>query len=185
MLVAGDEFGRTQQGNNNAYCQDNEISWLDWVHADQDLLTFTRRLIALRKTHPVFCRRGWFQGQPIRGVGLEDIAWFQHDGSEMSEEHWNHDFAKSLAVYLNGHGIHALNEKGERMVDDSFYVIFNAHFEPIDFRLPAAKYGKKWQKVLDTDQDQETRETYAAEAVIAVQSRSVVVLQHCDGAQQR
>ncbi|RYZ49153.1 MAG: glycogen debranching enzyme GlgX, partial [Sphingobacteriales bacterium] len=101
MLLAGDEFSRTQRGNNNAYCQDNEISWLDWVNADKSLLEFTRKLIHLRKTHPVFCRHRWFQGQRIRGVGVEDIAWFLPDGSEMSEEHWNNDFAKSLAVYLN------------------------------------------------------------------------------------
>jgi glycogen operon protein len=102
MLLAGDELGRTQRGNNNAYCQDNEISWVNWAAADEDLLAFTRKLIQLRKNHPVFCRRRWFQGLPIKGSGVEDIAWFLPEGTEMTEENWSHDFAKSLAVFLNG-----------------------------------------------------------------------------------
>ena len=108
MLVAGDEISRTQGGNNNAYCQDNEISWLNWKEADSDLLDFTQKLIQLRKSHPVFCRRRWFKGQPIKGVGLEDIAWFLPEGTEMTEENWNHDFAKSLGVFLNGRGLRAV-----------------------------------------------------------------------------
>ncbi len=96
MLVAGDEISRTQKGNNNAYCQDNELSWLDWAHADEDLLTFTRKLINLRKTHPVFCRRRWFQGQPVKAVGVEDIAWYLPEGAEMQEHNWTEDFARSF-----------------------------------------------------------------------------------------
>ena len=120
MLVAGDELGRTQRGNNNAYCQDNEISWIDWESADTELLTYTKKLIHFCKRHPVFNRRRWFKGQPIKGLGLEDIAWFQPDGAEMSEEAWQQGFAKSLGIYLNGRGIHAVGPKGEQIVDDNF-----------------------------------------------------------------
>ena len=98
MLVMGDELSRTQQGNNNAYCQDNESSWLDWEGADHELLDYSRKLINFVYRHPTFCRRRWFQGQPINGIGLEDIAWFLPEGSEMTEEHWNNDFAKSLGL---------------------------------------------------------------------------------------
>jgi glycogen operon protein len=131
MLLAGDELGRTQRGNNNAYCQDNEISWVDWAAADEDLLAFTRKLIRLRKDHPVFCRRRWFQGLPIKGSGVEDIAWFLPEGTEMTRRNWSHDFAKSLAVFLNGKGLRSRGPSGEQIVDDSFYVIFNAYHGPI------------------------------------------------------
>ncbi|RIV24112.1 glycogen debranching enzyme GlgX [Fibrisoma montanum] len=178
MLVAGDEFGRTQNGNNNAYCQDNEISWLDWSKVDDKLLEFTRKLIHLRKDHPVFCRRRWFKGQPIKGVGVEDIAWFQPNGEEMTEENWSHDFAKSLAVFLNGRGIRSLGPKGEHILDDSFFVIFNAHYEPLTFSLPSKKWGKKWRKVLDTSEDliEEEGDVYQTGESILVESRSIVVL---------
>ncbi|RDV16718.1 glycogen debranching enzyme GlgX [Pontibacter diazotrophicus] len=180
MLVAGDEISRTQHGNNNAYCQDNEISWLNWEEADTDLLEFTRKLIQLRKDHPVFCRRRWFQGRPIKGVGVEDIAWFLPEGEEMSDEHWNHDYAKSLAVFLNGQGIHSLGPKGEQVKDDSFYVIFNAHHESLDYKLPDKKYGSKWTKILDTHEDVvgEGTEVYKATETIKVNARSVVLLHH-------
>ena len=178
MLVAGDELGRTQRGNNNAYCQDNEISWLNWDEADQEFIEFTRNIIKLRKDHPTFCRRRWFQGQPIKGVGLEDIAWFLPDGSEMSEEHWNNNFAKSLAIYLNGRGLHAVGPKGENIMDDSFYLIFNAHHEPLDFMLPAAKYGKTWDLVLDTSKHAIEPQQFDAEALVTAEGRSIVVLKH-------
>lgn len=178
MLLAGDELGRTQKGNNNAYCQDNEISWIDWEHADETLLSFTRELINFRKIHPAFCRRRWFQGQPIKGI--EDIAWFLPDGAEMSEEHWSNDLAKSLAVYLNGKGLHSVGTKGQPVVDDSFYVIFNAHHEPLKYKLPAAKYGRQWTVVLDTSEDTfgKNGRTYKAEEDIEVKGRSVLLLVH-------
>ncbi|PWG79032.1 glycogen debranching protein GlgX [Pararcticibacter amylolyticus] len=178
MLVAGDELGRTQQGNNNAYCQDNEISWLNWAEADQELLSFTRKLIHFRKKHPVFRRRRWFNGQPIKGIGLEDIAWFLPEGTEMPDESWSHDFAKSLAIFLNGKGIRTMGPKGEVIQDDSFYVIFNAHYEPLNFVLPSSRYGEEWIKVLDTSEnlvDDEGERHKAGEAV-KVESRSVVLL---------
>ena len=178
MLLSGDEISRTQQGNNNAYCQDNEISWTNWKDADDELLAFTQQLIALRKDHPVFCRRRWFQGQPIKGVGLEDIAWFQPDGEEMTEEHWTKDFAKSMAVFLNGRGIHTPGPKGEQIVDDNFYLIFNAHHETLEFKLPGAKYAKNWTRLLSTaDGKIEPGEVYPAESVIEVEGRSILLLQ--------
>ncbi len=180
MLVAGDEAGRTQGGNNNAYCQDNEISWFNWEEADPDLLRFCQDLIHLRKNHPTFRRRRWFKGQPIRGIGLEDINWFLPEGTEMPDENWNHDFAKSLAVFLNGRGIRTVGPRGEIIVDDHFYVIFNAHCEPIKYVLPPEKYGKKWIKVLDTHSgfldDDKGGDVYLAKHKIVVESRSVVLL---------
>ncbi|MGH9311379.1 MAG: glycogen debranching enzyme, partial [Vicinamibacterales bacterium] len=152
-LLGGDEAGRTQRGNNNAYCQDNEISWYDWDNADQDLLQFTRRLIRLRHRHPVFCRRRWFQGRPIHGTNVSDIGWFTPAGSEMSEEDWQAGFAKSLGVFLNGRAIPTPNERGERVLDESFYAMFNASHEPIEFTLPEAKWGDKWVELLETPDD--------------------------------
>ncbi|KAA9345585.1 glycogen debranching protein GlgX [Adhaeribacter soli] len=180
MLLAGDEMGRTQGGNNNAYCQDNEISWVNWKKADKDLLQFTQKLIQLRKDHPVFCRRRWFQGQPIKGIGLEDIAWFLPSGEEMSEESWNQDFAKSLAVYLNGKGLRSSGPKGEFIMDDSFYVIFNAHHDPLNYKLPPKKYGDVWTKILDTGTGEvgEEGKEYHAGKTIKVLGRSVVLLHH-------
>lgn len=178
MLVAGDEMGRTQQGNNNAYCQDNEISWLDWERADTNLREFTRKLIAFRREHPVFCRRNWFRGQPIKGIGVEDIAWFLPDGTEMPDENWDHDHARSLAVFLSGHGIHGVSDTGERILDDSFYIIFNAYHEPLEYQLPDKKYGQEWVRVLDTATgflDNEGNENVRFSSPVAVPGRSVVV----------
>jgi glycogen operon protein len=177
MLVAGDEQSRTQWGNNNAYCQDNEMSWLNWAEADRELAEFTRQLISFRVQHPSFCRRGWFQGQPIKGVGVEDINWFLPDGNEMTEEHWNKSFAKSLAIFLNGKGIHTPSAKGEPIVDDSFYLIFNAHHEPLGYKLPAKKYGKEWIKNLDTFAGTiGPGEIFKPGDVITVNERSVILL---------
>lgn len=177
MLVAGDEFGRTQKGNNNAYCQDNEISWLNWKEQDEKLLTFTKQLIALRKEHPIFCRRKWFQGMPIKGAGLEDIAWFLPEGTEMEDSHWQNDFARSLAVFLNGQGIRSLNDDGTKVVDQSFYIMFNAFWEPIEYTLPPMKYSKRWVKVLDTAFEKiERSEEFEAEQKVKVGPRSIVVL---------
>lgn len=177
MLLAGDELGRTQHGNNNAYCQDNEISWIDWAHIDNDLLKFTQQLIAFRKAHPAFCRRKWFQGRPVTGRGLEDIAWFLPDGSEMTDDDWQHAYAKSLGVYLNGKGIHTVDANGNAIVDDSFYLVFNAHYEPLEFNLPPAKYGNHWVKLLDTATcflNEDKR--YDAGTAIRAEMRSLIVL---------
>jgi glycogen operon protein len=150
MLLAGDEQGRTKQGNNNTYCQDNELSWIDWEHADTDLLAFTRALIHVRQEHPIFRRRSWFQGIPIRGSDLCDIEWFTPEGTVMTEEQWSEGFAKSLGVFLNGDSIQRPGLRGERIVDDTFYLLFNAHHEPLTFVLPNTEWGQQWICVLDT-----------------------------------
>ncbi|MCA1561085.1 MAG: glycogen debranching enzyme [Acidobacteria bacterium] len=179
MLLGGDEMGRTQQGNNNAYCQDNEISWVDWEHTDEDLLAFTRRLIHLRRKHPVFRRRRWFQGHPIRGTSVSDIGWFTPGGEQMSEEHWNQGFAKSLGVFLNGQAIPTRNSRGERIIDDSFYVLFNAHSEALDFTLPPADFGRFWGVELDTGAEPDGR-TYEPGATVRAEAWSVQVLKRIE-----
>ena len=127
MVLAGDEIGRTQGGNNNPYNQDNETSWVDWADADVDLLAFTRQAIRLRREQPVFRRRRWLEGRTVREPGVGDSAWFTPDGHEMSDAHWGQDFAKALAVLLNGQAIPSLGPRGERIAGDSFYLTFNAH----------------------------------------------------------
>ncbi len=178
MLLGGDEIGRTQRGNNNAYCQDNEISWFDWIGADPSLLEYTRALIALRKKHPIFRRRSWFRGRPIRTGGIKDIGWFRPDGTEMSGEDWNVGFAKSLGVYLNGRGIPDLDPSGRRIVDDTFYVIFNAHYEPMDFVIPDLDWGRSWEQMLDTAKGsiEEHGSRCAAGTATRVEARSTVIL---------
>jgi isoamylase len=152
MISHGDELGRTQGGNNNVYAQDNEISWVDWDEArNNELLTeFTARLAALRGAHPVFRRQRFFQGRPIRGSSVDDIAWLRRDGQQMSEGDWNGGHAQSLAIFLNGRGIPDRDEVGERAVDDSFLLLINAHHQKVTFALPDAAYGAAWQVVVDT-----------------------------------
>ena len=178
MLLGGDEIGRTQAGNNNAYCQDNKVSWYDWRTVDEDLLEFTRNLIRFRKEHPVFRQRGWFFGRDIRGIDHYDIAWFAADGTEMSEENWNQGFAKSIGVFLNGKAIAAPNVNGERVLDDIFYVIFNAHAEALSFGLPDARWGKRWVKIMDTAKGglMDDEGAFAAGESLVVRDRSCVVL---------
>ncbi len=179
MLLAGDEISRTQNGNNNAYCHDNEISWINWEKADNELLEFTRKLIHLYKDHNVFSRRDWFKGQPIKGRGLTDIAWFSPDGRKMNEENWKQDFAKCLGVYMDGHGIHLKNYDGKPIVDDSFYVIFNAHNEPVEYKLPTKRYGDHWIKILDTSKNfvaEKGGEIYKPNAKIKAEGFSVILL---------
>ncbi len=152
MICGGDEIGRTQRGNNNAYCQDNDISWYDWKpdRPQRDLLTFTRSLIAFRKSHPVLRRRRFFQGRRLRGSEVKDISWFRPDGKEMTDEDWNAGYARSLALRLAGDAIAERDEKGRAIVDDTLLILLNAHHEPLSFTLPAHKRGVRWQPVLDT-----------------------------------
>lgn len=177
MLVAGDEIGRTQHGNNNAYCQDNEISWIDWANKDEELFEFTRKMIAIRKAHPVFCRTRWFSGTPVKEGHADDIAWFLPDGTLMSDENWNKDYAKSLAVFINGHGIHSTTYEGAPVVDDSFFIIFNAHHDALDFTLPDQKFGRRWKKIVDTAQIEDNGESinYEHDAVVEVPGRTAML----------
>jgi glycogen operon protein len=153
MLQAGDEMGRTQQGNNNAYAQDNEISWLDWNldESKRALLDFTSRLIRIRQNNPVFRRRRFFQGRPIRGDEAKDIIWLSADGNEMTDDEWRHEGARCLGMYLAGHGISMIDDRGVPVVGESAIVLFNANREPVNFLLPANLPEKNWQVVIDTD----------------------------------
>jgi glycogen operon protein len=178
MLLGGDELGRTQHGNNNAYCQDNETSWHDWGTVDEALLAFTREVIRLRKAHPAFRRRRFFQGRPIHGTEVSDISWFTPDGARMAEEQWGEGFAKSLGVFLNGRAIPERDEDGRRIVDESFYLMVNAHHEPLPFTVPGHPWGRRWVTVLDTREPTlagGTRVHGAGEA-LTVEARSLVVL---------
>ncbi|HEY1619493.1 MAG TPA: glycogen debranching protein GlgX [Streptosporangiaceae bacterium] len=195
MLTAGDELGRSQGGNNNAYCQDNEISWVAWPGGPEgpgpgygtgdSLLAFTQELIRLRAGHPVFRRRRFFQGQPLSGHGdqVGDIAWFTPAAEEMTDEDWAAGFAKSLTVFLNGGGISEPGVRGERVTDDSFLLLFNASEADLKFAVPPARYGEQWRRVLDTADT--GAEAGAADSpalrpghTIEVRSRSVQVLRH-------
>ncbi|MFI6319996.1 glycogen debranching protein GlgX [Nonomuraea sp. NPDC050556] len=149
MLSHGDELGRTQRGNNNAYCQDNELSWVDWSDVRENwlLLEFTQRLAKLRRDHPVFRRRRFFYGRPVRG--LSDIAWLTPSGDEMTDSDWNVGYARSLAVFVNGEAITEPDRRGRRIVDDSFLLLFNAHHEGIRFTIPK-DYGEMWLTEIDT-----------------------------------
>ncbi len=151
MLTAGDEWARTQQGNNNAYCQDNEISWLDWDLTDegQKLLAFTKKLIQLRRDHPVFRRPKFFQGRRIRGSEIRDVMWFNPGGNEMTDEEWNSPFVRCLGMLLSGDTIDVQTFEGETIRDNSFLLLINAHHEPIQFVLPGQK-NVVWQLLLDT-----------------------------------
>lgn len=150
MVLGGDEIGRTQLGNNNAYCQDNETSWYDWIGADEDMLAYTKELIRVRRQHPVFRRRRWFEGRSVTGSDRNDIAWYNTDGSVMSDDAWRRGYAKSLAVYLNGRGIPTTDEHGAKVVDDSFLVLFNAHSQPVHFVMPDDLVGLEWEIMLDS-----------------------------------
>jgi len=181
MLLHGDEMGRTQHGNNNVYAQDNELSWVDWERArDFDFLTsFTARLTQLRAEHPVFRRRRFFNGRPVRGTPLDDIGWFTPAGEQMTDEDWDSGFAKSVSVFLNGAGIREPDTRGQRVTDESFFLLFNAHYEPIEFTLPDVGV-ERWHVVVDTHapmlDEVDTRAVKSGEP-IEIAARSVLVLQ--------
>jgi isoamylase len=147
MLLGGDEIGRTQRGNNNAYCQDNEISWYDWSAVDSGLLAFATRLIALRRDHPVLRRKHWFQGHPIRGT--IDLGWCKPDGTEMNDEDWGSARVNAVGVFLNGAAITDRDRRGQPVTDDSFLLLFNAQADTIGWTLPK-QWGNRWEAVLDT-----------------------------------
>ncbi|MEV5738938.1 glycogen debranching protein GlgX [Microbispora rosea] len=182
MLLAGDEFGRTQQGNNNAYCQDNDTSWIDWslIRQEGDLLDFVRRLAALRRAHPVFKRRRFFQGHSF-GDGSRDIIWLTPSGTEMTDGDWHTGYAKSLAVYVNGDAISEPGPRGERITDETFLLLINAHHENLTFALPGPELGAAWRPVLDTADEDGRDDPYAeeilpAEAKVCLADRSMRVL---------
>jgi glycogen operon protein len=180
MLCHGDELGRTQRGNNNGYCQDNELTWINWRHRDRGLEEFTRRVSQLRHHHPILRRRRFFDGRPVsrgkRAGGLPDIAWFTPDGREMTDQDWGSGFGRSIAVFLNGNGIPDLDVRGERVRDDDFMLMFNAHDEAIAFQVPDKPYPESWVPVLATSPESESDPVKCGEPV-RVPSRSLLVLQ--------
>src|SRR4051812_6829227 len=181
MLLHGDELGRTQKGNNNVYAQDNELAWIDWERAkDFEVLSdFTSRLARLRHDHPVFRRRRHFQGRVLKGSEIQDIGWFTPAGDWMTEEDWDSGFAKSVTVFLNGDGIREPDLRGEPIVDDSFFLLFNAHSEPLEFTLPDLGAGERWEVAVDTAApmlgDAEVRTVKTGEPV-EVDARSILVV---------
>jgi isoamylase len=204
MMLHGDEMGRTQNGNNNVYCQDNTTSWVDWslLEENASLVGFTAGVIALRHAHPVFRRRRFFAGRPIarprradgqnRWSGLPDIAWFQPSGQEMTGEDWDSGFGKCVVAFLNGQGISEADPRGERVTDDSFLLCLNAHYEDLEVTLPGAEYGERWAIVVDTAAGEVITLSVAPGIVAAeppvtkgggthlVPARSVLVLQRLD-----
>jgi glycogen operon protein len=202
MLLHGDELGRTQGGNNNVYCQDNETSWVDWSLLGKNgrLVHFTAGMVALRHAHPVFRRRRFFQGRPIiaskrradTGAALSDIAWFTPSGEEMTAQDWDSGFGKAITVFLNGDAIADVDARGERVVDDSFVVALNAHYEDIDVVLPGPEYGTEWAVVADTAAGEVTTLSHTPGVVAAdpervgpgavrrVPARSLLVLQRTE-----
>lgn len=180
MLLGGDEIGRTQDGNNNAYCQDSEISWFDWdlPEGNASLLNFTRQLIYFRRQHPIFRRRKWFLGRAIYGSSVKDIAWFNPDGGDMTEDQWLAGYTKAIGIFLNGEEIAARGDEGERVMDDSFFLCFNAHYEMIEFTLPPGLQDREWLVVIDTDKPRFIEEeiSYTEDKPISVTARSVMVL---------
>jgi glycogen operon protein len=182
MILAGDEFGRTQRGNNNAYCQDNEISWVNWqlTDADRDLADFVARAIKLLKSHPVFCRRRFYQGRPIRGSAVKDLLWFSPEGREMSDDEWTQTHARCLGVYLSGRGISETDERGRSLADDNFLLLVNAHHEPIPFLLPAPGGETQWDVLLDTFSADAfpAEKRFGAQSPYPLQARSLALLVH-------
>jgi glycogen operon protein len=167
MLLAGDELGRTQGGNNNAYCQDNEVSWVDWSLADShaDLLEFARELAAFRREHPVFRRRRFFRGGD-GGDGLADIAWLAPSGREMADQDWKTPYARAMMVFLNGDAITEPGPRGEPVRDDTFLILLSANQDPVTFTLPGREFGRCWIVAVDAAAGQ-AAEDGAAEGGVA------------------
>jgi isoamylase len=177
MIAHGDELGRTQQGNNNAYCQDNELSWIDWDldQSQQELLAFTRRLVQLRRDHHVLRRRRFFRGADAAHP-LGDLAWFLPDGNQMQETHWQWEEARAVGVFLNGDAISEPDQNGDPITDDTFLILLNGHHEALDFQLPGTDFGEKWAVVLDTALTLDEGLQLHATDGVRIEARSTVIL---------
>ncbi|MGA0970064.1 MAG: glycogen debranching protein GlgX [Ilumatobacteraceae bacterium] len=192
MVSGGDEIGRTQRGNNNAYCQDNDVSWFDWTHVDTTMSMWVRRLTTMRHRHAVFRRRRWFKGRSIRG--LDDMAWFRPDGVEMNDADWEQGFARSVGVFMNGEAIASRDPYGQRIRDDTFLCLFSASDIALDWVLPPATWGRIWEVALNSDDPdagtagwpenhQPTAAvTYGAESVLQMPPFTTIVLRRTDPA---
>jgi glycogen operon protein len=179
MLLGGDEFGRTQGGNNNAWCQDSPISWFDWSLAEKNsgLRDFTQQLIALRRAHAVFRRRQFLLGRELEGSGLPDVAWFRSDGARMQDSDWA-EVSPVLGVFLNGEEIATPDARGRQVLDESFLMLFNGHFDDCEFTLPGDEFGANWKLVLDTARPQLVPNSVelTAGGTTDLVSRSIVLL---------
>jgi glycogen operon protein len=177
MILGGDELGRTQCGNNNAYSQDSELTWYDWSLDDdrEALLAFTRRVIALRARHPVFRRTRFFAGEPDVH-GLPDVWWFRPDGRRMARRDWDSPNGHHLGIFVNGRSIHAVTPHHEPVIDDSFLILFNAHHDPVRFTLPSRRFGTRWLLELSTAQPERVGSLHAARSDVSLDARSLVVL---------
>ncbi len=182
MLSHGDEIGRTQRGNNNAYCQDNDVAWMNWQNVDEDLLAFTQGLIGFVRSHPALGRKHWFRGRPVRTSELPDIRWCTHMGEEMTEEHWETGYAQTLTVYLNGRGIQSMDAFGRPIIDDDILIMFNAAADSLQFTIPELLPHFQWYVVIDTftgeiaDEAESEGDALIAGDVLPVRGRSMVVL---------
>jgi glycogen operon protein len=178
MILAGDEFGQTQRGNNNAYCQDSPVAWLDWnLSVEQRaLFDFVIELMRLRKAEPVFRRRHFFQGRPIYGPAIKDLYWLKLDGSEMTDADWNMPDARCLGMVLPGDQITETSEQGERIIGDSFAILLNAHYEALPFRLGARRRDLRWKCILDTASAEVNPGIFEHTDLFPLQARSLAVL---------
>ena len=178
MLTAGDEFGRSQSGNNNPYCQDNELSWLDWESPafDHTLLEFMRRTLEIRRQHPVFRRRRFFHGRQIHGSDIKDVMWLKPNGHEMNEEEWSHGFARCLGMFLAGAALPDVDAHNRPLRDENFLLLFNAHHEPIPFMLPQLDNGHRWRCLLDTIESVATEADLPSGTAYNLQGRSLALL---------
>jgi glycogen operon protein len=191
MLSHGDEIGRTQRGNNNAYCQDNETTWIDWNLGDRQraFLAFTRDLIALRDCHPSLGRPRFFQGRKIRGSTVEDLAWFRPDGEPMTDQEWDEGWARAIAMRLGGKALLEVDAEGNRLVDDDLFLLLNGHFEPVAFTLPTNGTDDRWAVVVDTVngdvQAKGSERVIAAGETFDVPGRSLLLLQRVEESRSR
>jgi isoamylase len=184
MICAGDELGKTQGGNNNAYCQDNELSWVDWSLDDKRraLLEFTRAMVKLRAEQPVLQRRRFFRGTHLWNSEFKDLAWFRPDGTEMTEEDWNKPFTRTLGFLLGGDAIPSPDEQGKRVVGDAVLILMNAHHEPITFSLPSTEWGERWELLVDTRESSvQLGEARNAGSQLRLEGRSLAVLRQRAG----
>jgi glycogen operon protein len=179
MICGGDEIGRTQQGNNNAYCQDNELSWYDWDLDDDEkaVLAYTQKLVALRRDHPALRRAKFFRGRRIRGTDARDVMWYRHDGEEMTDADWANPVTASLGLFLAGQGIDDVDEDGNLVIDDDFYLVLNGSDVPLDFVLPRASTEGQWQLLVDTSDDRASEHVVPGEKT-RVPDRSLKLFIH-------
>lgn len=183
MLSHGDELGRTQYGNNNGYAQDNELTWIDWEAVDQPLIEFTAALARLRKDHPTFRRTRFFDGRPVKmeeGRPIPDVVWLRPDGTLMQPEDWDSGFGRTVGIFLNGRGIRERDKWGEEITDRHFVVLFNAGDEPVDFKIPAPRYGPEWDVMVDTAGEWANTDPVAPGSRIPLQPKALIVLREHD-----